>query len=253
METKVDRSWYRCLTDCQEPVADVYWFPHAGGGSAALARTARTLRPDIRFAVAVLPGREERYGDPPAECVEKLADRLAEEIATVSRPVVLVGHSMGAVIAYLTAKRLVAQARPPSVLAVAAAAPPDRLTVERSLNQLDDVALLDELDRCGGGVPAPIRENPEALRIFLPVVRSDLALLDGFSVPDPPPAIPVPVMAFAGSEDRMVPAAHMMRWRAFTNSLFRYRTCSGDHFFPLRSAPELIDAAVRMACPSPAF
>ncbi len=154
---------------------------------------------------------------------------------------------MGAVIAYLVAERLLETSRRPALLVVAAAAPPDGLGVERSLNQLNDQALMNELDRYGGGVPAAIRENPEALRLFLPLLRADLALLEGFEC-SPPVPLPVPIMAFAGTDDRMVGAAQMLRWRAFTSSTFRYRTCTGDHFFPLRQLPELVDAAVRFCC-----
>jgi surfactin synthase thioesterase subunit len=207
------------------------------------------MRADIEFSVAVLPGREERYHHPMPKHMDWLCDQLAKQMPPSGLATILIGHSMGAMVAYLVAKQLMGNQSPPLLLGVAAAAPPDRLGVERSLNQLDDLGLMNELEKHGGGIPQAIRENPDALKVFLPLIRADLRLMDSFHCDRWEP-LPIPIVAFVGSDDQMTGAALMRHWKEFTTTTFRQRTYPGDHFFPVRSAPEIVDAAVRMASPT---
>src|SRR5262245_20460366 len=88
-------------------------FHHAGGGSASfhpLRQALATLGVEVAPTTVKLPGRESRRNEPcyvdAAACVRALADELD---GLLSRPHVLLGQSMGALLAYLLAQERISR------------------------------------------------------------------------------------------------------------------------------------------------
>ena len=88
-------------------------FHHAGGGAASfhpLRRALTNMGAEVALTAVTLPGRESRRDEPrhvDAEtCVRALADELDE---LLRRPHVLLGHSMGAILAYLLAQQRISR------------------------------------------------------------------------------------------------------------------------------------------------
>ena len=88
-------------------------FHHAGGGSASfhpLRRTLAALGANVAHTTVKLPGRDSRRDEPryvdADACVRALADELD---SLLSRPHVLLGHSMGALLAYSLAQQRISR------------------------------------------------------------------------------------------------------------------------------------------------
>ena len=88
-------------------------FHHAGGGSASflpLRRTLAAIGANVALTTVKLPGRESRRDEPryvdADACVRALADELD---SLLSRPHVLLGHSMGALLAYSLAQQRISR------------------------------------------------------------------------------------------------------------------------------------------------
>jgi medium-chain acyl-[acyl-carrier-protein] hydrolase len=224
-------------------LADIYWFPHAGGSSSTLVRPARQIRQSINLRVAVLPGREDRIQEAPALFADQLIDTFSKDISPTERPVILIGHSMGGSLAYRITQRLMAEQRPPALLTVVAATPPNRLNPNNSLNRLPDEQLLDELERHGGGIPPALREHPEALSLFLPTIRADLTLMDNLSQGAVDP-VSVPLLAIAGQDDTLATVQRMEGWQSLTVARFESQVFPGNHFFPPQALPQIITQAL---------
>src|SRR5260370_23594451 len=100
---------------------DMVCFHDAGGGSVsfqALRRALADMGADVALQVATLPGRESRRAEPrhvdADSCVHALADELEEQL---TRPHVLLGHSLGALLSYsLAQKRISRGPRPPQAV-----------------------------------------------------------------------------------------------------------------------------------------
>jgi medium-chain acyl-[acyl-carrier-protein] hydrolase len=176
------------------------------------------------------PGREHRISEP-------VPDRLADHVRAVATaladladvPFALFGHSMGAMVAYETARRLHRSGRPlPVRLWVSACPAPSIVRENEPEHLLNDPDLLAFVRGRYGGFPAEVEEYPEVLTMALGVLRGDLrALATHPHRPSSP--LPVPISAVGGDADPSVPASALRAWESTTSSVFRFRLFSGTH------------------------
>ncbi len=193
----------------------------------------------------VLPARERRLGEPVprtwAELLEPLADRLADLVDTSAT--VIYGHSMGAWIGYELVRRFRAMGvAPPLHLVVGARRAPHVRDSRPPLARLDDAAFVEAVQARYGAIPDAVREDPEILALFLPAMRGDFALLEGY-VHETQPPVDVPITALHGASDAAVDPAGVERWGELTTGPFRLQTVGGGHFF-LDEAPGEVTAVL---------
>jgi pyochelin biosynthetic protein PchC len=67
--------------------------------------------------------------------------------------------------------------------------------------------------------------------LLLPVLRSDLAITDGYAVAADTAPLPIPIYAVRGADDTLVPAAATALWASATSCDFHYREMLGDHMY----------------------
>ncbi len=80
------------------------------------------------------------------------------------------------------------------------------------------------------GIPQSILDNPELLKLFLPVMRSDVAMLDTYHYVDEAP-LECSISAFGGSHDLSVSLDELKAWGDQTQGAFNVELFAGDHFF----------------------
>jgi surfactin synthase thioesterase subunit len=210
-----------------------YCVPHAGGSADAYRGWSRSADwPDVEFVPVELPGRGTRRAEPLPATLAAVTDELLGRLA--SRPAderfVLLGHSMGASVAYETARRLAAAGRPaPELLVVSGSRPPGAADLRR-LRVDSDEELLRRL-RDLGGTPSEILQHPGLLRMVLPPLRADLAMLADYQAAVDPTPVPGPVLALGGAADPAASPRWIAAWRALTTGRFRHRILPGGHFF----------------------
>lgn len=233
-------------------VADVFWITHAGGGANTLAFRAKQIsaKAPLWLSTPRMPAREEQLELSFEGELHDVAKRLADSIVAAhdadgrrDLPVVVIGHSFGSVLAYRTTRELIQQGVIPHRLMVLSFPAADRMSYEKQLHKLSNQELIAEVDELFGGVPENIRGDEAALRFFVPALRFDLGLLERYQHQSDGQAIPVPITAICGTDDRAVDLADMQRWDLMTDADFRLRSMPGDHFFPLERMAEILDAA----------
>ncbi|MBQ1846236.1 MAG: thioesterase [Desulfovibrio sp.] len=204
----------------------LFCFPYAGGGAGVFA----PLRQFMDGVAAVqYPGRESRIGEPPLADMDSLANAVVREIAPfTAQPYALLGHSLGARVAYEAACRLRDAGLPsPRHLFVAGSRTP-RMPELHPIHHLDDKAFLEGMFRFAG-TPDELRGHEEVLRFFLPMLRADFTISETWIAPKRPP-LDVPITAFCGDADDDAPARDMQGWSAFTSRRFGFRLLEGAHF-----------------------
>ena len=89
-----------------------------------------------------------------------------------------------------------------------------------------------------GGIPREVMEHEELMEIFEPILRADYALLESWA-PKPVRSIHVPIVAFAGRDDTVVPQSVVREWERFAASAWELRHIPGGHFF-IQTHAELV-------------
>jgi surfactin synthase thioesterase subunit len=215
-------------------------FGPAGSGPSFFRRWAALMPADTELLVAQLPGREARLAEPPLAGIGVLADALAGAIRTLpARPSVLLGHSMGALLAYEAAHRL--HPWPGAlVLAVSGREAPDvpMLGADGFLD-LPDAAFVAEVSRRYGGIPAAVLEEAELLALVAPGLRADLRAVAQYREPARPP-LPHPLLILRGDGDALTAPGRVEGWRSRTGGLAKMTTFSGGHFFVSDHPAEIV-------------
>lgn len=206
-------------------------FPHAGAGKVPIRVWGNAVPRGCSFLAARLPGREDRGRDHPFQCAEEAAAALANEIASLAPvPFALMGHSMGALLSFLTARRLEwAGCVGLRHLFVAGFRAPHLPGVPIKASTMSDAELLNELDRLDG-TPSDVLGDPELMALLLPVLRADMDMIQRFKFHGGP-KLHSPITAFAGAADTYAGPNLMKGWSNHTTGAFRLEIFPGGHFF----------------------
>jgi medium-chain acyl-[acyl-carrier-protein] hydrolase len=206
-------------------------FPYAGGSSVTFHPWRSELPENIGLYSAHLPGRGQRFREPPIERMAPIADALATAIEPLlDRPTVFFGHSMGALVAFETTRALRRLKSPlPAHLFVSGYSAPELPRPNRPIHALPQPELVQEL-RDLNGTPPEILNNPDFLELVIPIIRADFAVIETYEYAAEPP-LACAISAVSGLEDDSHSAERMLGWRAHTLSRFSRHALPGDHFF----------------------
>ncbi|WP_448316704.1 thioesterase II family protein [Streptomyces sp. CO7] len=221
--------WLRRFHPAHAHAPELVCFPHAGGSAAYWHRLSSVLAPEAEVSAVQYPGRHDRHREPPATDLHTLADHVAGALGRADRPRVLLGHSMGASLAYEVAVRLAARGQgEPSALIVSGRRAP--ACAEPGQDRLSDDAALVAKVRSLGGTGAEVLRDPDMLELMLPVLRGDYRALAAYT-PSSGPVLRCPVLALSGDRDGEASVEEVRAWRRRTSGEFRLRVFPGGHFF----------------------
>ena len=223
----------------------LYCFPHAGGGVAVFHRCFAGLKDCFEVEPICLPGRDALLGEPPLESVEAMAERALEQICGKpgSAPMLLLGYSLGGLVAFETARRLGAEMPVrPAALVVASCRPPQPTVASEPIHRLEDAPFLQAL-RGRFGHAAGLPDHPDLLRLLLPTLRADLRAVESYRC-DPAERLNIPLLAMAGAQDPWLTLGELERWRQYTSGMVLSRQFPGGHFF-LESSAEAVARAIQ--------
>ncbi len=202
------------------------------------------------------PGRQDRRAEPAHRSIAPLADRIAEVLVPLAdRPLVFLGHSMGAIVGFEVIRRLAAAGGPvPFVLFASGRRAP---SVERfeTVHRRDDAGFLREMRELGGTDPR-VLADPELVEMVLPPTRADYQAIEMYRAPRDA-VISTAVVAMVGDSDPKATLAEVELWREHTTGSFELKVFPGGHFYLTDQQGAVVEAvseglaAARDARPTP--
>lgn len=233
----------------------VFCFPHAGGDPRAF----RSLQPGIGDAAQIVPiavpGRGHRGGERAPGSLSELAARAAEAIAAVAdRPVYLLGHSLGGVVAFEVARRLSALPALRHLVASGCVAPMLQPAAEVvHIAKLEGRAFTEAVARLGA-LPPEVAADQELAGLLLPPLQEDARMLAGYRY-QPAQPLPIGVSLINGVCDPHVDEVSLHPWRRECLHPPACHWADGGHFYFL-SKPMALAGVLRSlagaAGPAPA-
>nr|WP_297621525.1 alpha/beta fold hydrolase [Nocardia sp.] len=219
--------------------------PFAGSGASFFRNTKSPEGIDL--LPIQLPGHEERFIDPPFVDIRTAAAEVAEYVRAESDSdsrILVFGHSMGAILAFETARALGAMV---DHVFVSGSPDPWHPRAERA-STLTDEEFMAKVEAFAG-YTHPALANPEMRQLILPVLRADVLMHESY-IADHDTVIDVPITTLRGTDDALVSEADMLGWRKATSSNFSIETVAGGHMYladHLEETLELIAETARIA------
>ncbi|WP_328745001.1 alpha/beta fold hydrolase [Streptomyces sp. NBC_00285] len=223
--------WIRRFHPAADAPARLLCFPHAGGAAAAYHPLSAAVTGPLEPLVVQYPGRHDRFAEPFAERIGEVVDAVLDALSAdpAGRPPALFGHSMGAVVAFETARALQARGQVPAALFVSGRGGPSVPVAARWPKAPSDAELLAEM-RLLAGTDDVLLADPMLLELILPALRADYAMLFAHTH-RPGPRLRCPVVALTGDADPRVPVSAVAAWERETEGAFTTHVLPGGHFF----------------------
>ncbi|OIK06005.1 thioesterase II family protein [Streptomyces monashensis] len=210
----------------------LFVFHHAGGSHLLYRDWPDALPADWDVHLIDAPGHgmladQPAIGDAPAlvdHFLRDLDDRLTGRFA-------LFGHSMGGLIAYELTRRLLAEGRTPPLwlgLSSRGTPLPDGARTHRHL--LGDEELRREVAALGG-TPSAVLEDPALWRLYAPVIRRDMQLVETWRPAPDAGLLSVPLSVFGGRHDTATPPARIDGWAGRAARFLGLHLFDGGHFY----------------------
>jgi len=224
----------------------LFCFPYAGGGASVFGGWSSQLPDWIEVLSLQLPGRESRLREPPLRSMDAVVAQLAPQVAKLADlPFVFFGYSLGALIAFETARALrrAGHAMPRHFFVAASIAPQVEHANDPLIHQLPDERFYEGLRRYQG-IPEALLTNAEFMSLMLPMLRADFEVLETYcNVTEPP--LNVSMSAYGGLSDPEIGPDAIVAWNEQTSARFTAQFFPGDHFFLRSAVKPLLTAVIR--------
>jgi len=214
-------------------------FPYAGGSASVFKQWENFLSTDIEICPIQLPGREDRYHEKSFTEIESYIQEFSGYFQRLSDlPFVFFGHSLGALFCYEVCRYLEKNALPLPLHVFISGASPPRKFETNEIKEYTDEELKKELISLNG-IPEEFKKNESLFKLFLPIIRSDIALVKTYNYIDDY-KFSMPISVFGGALDKSVLLTDLKNWNRLANDYCKIYTFSGDHFFLFSEQDKLL-------------
>lgn len=225
--------WLSVLHAGESPTLRLVCIPYSGADAHAFASWKTYMPPEVELAGVHLPGRGMRLGESRDAVLEEVAVGIAAALREVPPlPTVMFGHSLGGLLCYEAACRVEAACAPGTLRHVffSGCRSPDYHLAKPPTDAEDrsDESIRRRIRRYKG-TPSAVLKDPEALELFLPVLRDDFRMIEQYR-PAAPAVLKAAATAFAGTEEPITDE-QLAQWAAFTEGGFSSHRITGGHFF----------------------
>lgn len=226
----------------------LFCLPYAGGSAVIYLRWRKFLDPRIEIIPVELKGRGNRIG---CEVYTTFEEAIEDVYSYVKNRLddseggsyAILGHSMGAILAFELAYRIKESSLPlPSHLFISGCKAPQHIG-NRKIHDLPDEDFKKEIIQYGYKRIDDFFCNRELVELFIPVLRSDLRMLENYAIPEKKQLLDCRFTVLFGEDDR-ISIEEITGWKEYTKKGCRIHAVRGGHFY-IQNEPETVTKIIR--------
>jgi pyochelin biosynthesis protein PchC len=208
------------------PKARILVFPYAAAGAMSMRPLVCGLHESVDLLGVSLPGRERRFGEPPAVTVSQIVTGVGSELEKLTvMPTYFLGHSMGASLSLATAL-----AAPETCAGLVVSGRLARREVAESELDMTDTEALVLLGKLGNTAP-DLLEDPYWRERLIDLFRHDSRLDAEATVLTNTGLLDKPILALGGADDPFADARELATWADHTRARCDVQIFPGHHFY----------------------
>lgn len=179
------------------------------------------------------PGRGARMNEPLLTSLDDIVEDAYRQIVREldwNQPYAIYGHSMGATVGFLVAKRI-AEAGLPQPLHLFFTGRPGPSVRRNAVPSyvLNDREFIERVKSLGG-LPEEILKDKEIMDFYLPILRADFHALDRFVYAESPTPLDIPIDVVIGMQEDIT-LEQALTWKKESSAEVTVKQLPGNHFF----------------------
>jgi medium-chain acyl-[acyl-carrier-protein] hydrolase len=200
------------------------------------------LLPFFNAHTLCYPGRGTRFSEKLQDSFEYL---VSDMVALLKKEnfqasnFFFLGHSFGSLVLFETMRELRRLGLPlPDAIYLSGRKAPSIPYTGKYWSTESDLNFT-ELLISKGGIPQELYQNKEFLDFFLPIIRSDFKLLEGYQYVKQDP-FDIPFHVINGTEDQSISEADTQDWQKETTIGCQFKKMKGSHFYLLDNTADFV-------------
>lgn len=221
----------------------LFCLPYAGASATVYMKWRNILDRTIELVPVEMAGRGRNFGTPFYQSLEEAVQVLYESIKDrLDLPYAIFGHSLGSVIGYELAHRIMdSNHRKPLHLFFSGRYPPYVEKKEgKIMHLLPETEFKAEIMKYGG-TPVELIENPELFSIFNAILRADYRILEHYRYRPKSKKFNCDVTVLYGIQDHELAGAEIKEWVRCTDKNCNFYRFEGGHFYINEYAESVVE------------
>jgi medium-chain acyl-[acyl-carrier-protein] hydrolase len=219
----------------------LYCFPYAGGRASTYSTWGKRLPPFVDVFALELPGHGRRDGEPFITDWKVLVEAITDVIEAHqdSRPFAFFGHSLGAFLAFETARRLRQRQRPlPALLTISSTPGPQLETLAQRTYELFAETKMSPIELLTPMSDKTLADAGLMAAVLPPFFAGALVLFKYRYHPEPP--LDLRLTLCGGKNDPLVSVDALSAWKEQTTREPRLHVHPGNHFYLYTRTAQLL-------------